>query len=243
LSILRFLQRAQAPTKRILAMVELPPWIIEESELLIPAMSTHSFLKAALRHADIPNLGLTVGEEAIDKLGLFGRLVRGAPTLGGALECAARNCSTLTSSGPVWLRLRGDRAEFCKAATAHFDPSDVGRQQASHLTLGVMIAIVRLAAGPSWRPTEVHLQSDEAPALRDAESLASAHIVFRQPATMITIPRTLLDAPLPRLSATEMAMDVDEWESSAPARDFAGSIPCPPENTFRASGRRPSLSV
>jgi hypothetical protein len=222
-SILRFLQRVDAPADRILATVELPWWITEEEEVFIPATVTHRFLKAALRYTDIPNLGLTVGEEAIiDGLGLFGRIVRGGPTLGAALSSFSRCISMLTSSGPAWLRPRGDRVEFCKVAIARFDPSDIGRQQINHFCLGAMIGIVRLAAGPSWQPAEVHLQTDEVPELRDAESLASAHVVFRQAATMITIPLTLLDARLPPLSASETAMGLEKWELSGPARDFGG---------------------
>jgi len=106
-----------------------------------------------------------------------------------------------------------------------FDPRDVAWQQDNHFCLGLMIGIVRLAAGPSWRPAEVHLQTDEAPGLRDAESLASARIVFRQPESMIAVPRGLLAAPLPPSPATALTTDVvEEWESSPAAPDFAGSV-------------------
>jgi AraC-like DNA-binding protein len=88
-----------------------------------------------------------------------------------------------------------------------------------------MLGLVRLAAGPSWRPAEVHLQTDESPALRDAESLAGARIAFRQRATMIAIPRALLAAPLPPPSPNAVPGGVVEaWKSSAPVREFVGSI-------------------
>jgi AraC-like DNA-binding protein len=88
-----------------------------------------------------------------------------------------------------------------------------------------MIGVVRLAAGPSWRPAEVHLWTDEAPELRDAHTLADTRVAFRQTETMITIPRALLATRLPPIPRTEIPMDlVEEWTSSAPARDFAGSI-------------------
>ena len=103
---------------------------------------------------------------------------------------------------------------------ARSDPRDVAWQQDNHFSLGLMIAAVRLAAGPSWRPAEVHLQTDEAPGLRDAESLASARVAFRQPETTVAIPRALLAMRLfPR--PAEIPTD---WKASAPARDFVGSI-------------------
>ena len=111
------------------------------------------------------------------------------------------------------------------AVSARFDPRDAAWQQDNHFSLGLMIAAVRLAAGPSWRPAEVYLQTDEVPALRAAEPLASARLAFRQPETMVAIPRELLAAPLPPVPVTEMPRDVvEDWKSSAPARDRAGSI-------------------
>jgi hypothetical protein len=54
----------------------LPPWITAEREALIPATSPAPSPRAAFRQADIPNLGLTVGERtAIDALGVFGSRV------------------------------------------------------------------------------------------------------------------------------------------------------------------------
>ena len=178
--IVAFLDRVGSSSP-FLATAGLPPWIATEaaSEALIPGTSPARLLGAALRHADIPNLGLTVGERTdIEILGTFGRLIRSAPTLGAALESAVRYSTTITSNRPLRLRPRGDRVDLCMSVADRFDPRDVAWQQDNHFCLGLMIAVVRLAAGPSWRPAEVHLQTDEAPGLRDAESLAGARIAF-----------------------------------------------------------------
>jgi AraC-like DNA-binding protein len=223
--ILAFLDRVGVPRDRLLATAQFPPWIMANGEALIPDAGPARLLGAALRHADIPNLGLTVGERTdFDLLGMFGRLVRSAPTLGTALESAVRYSPTITSDRPLRLRPRGDRVEFCMTIAARSDPRDVAWQQDNHYSLGLMIAAVRLTAGPSWRPAEVHLQTDEAPGLRDAESLAGARIAFRQPATMVAIPRALLATRLPPIPPAEIPMDVEDWKSSAPARDYARSL-------------------
>ena len=222
--ILGFLARVGASVDRVLATARLPLWITRESEALIPATSTIRIFRAA-SDTGIRNLGLTVGERTtIDTLGAFGRLIRSEPTLGAALKTAVRYSTIMTANRPLWLRPRGDRVEFCMTVGDRFDPRDVAWQQDNHFCLGLMIGVVRLGA-PNWRPAEVHLQTDEAPGLRDAESLASARIVFRQPETMVAVPRALLAAPIPRLLGTDGPMDdLAEWKSSAPARDFAGSI-------------------
>ena len=223
--IVDFLERVGIARDRLLATAKLPPWITTEREALIPGTSPARLLGAALRHADIPNLGLTAGERTdIEALGIFGRLIRSAPTLGAALESAARYSTTITSNRPLWVRPRGDRVDFCMTVLDRVDPRDVAWQQDNHFCLGLMIAVVRLAAGPSWRPAEVHLQTDEAPGLRDAASLAAARVAFRQPASMVAIPRALLATRLPPRPPTVPTDVVEEWKSSAPARDFAGSI-------------------
>jgi AraC-like DNA-binding protein len=173
------------------------------------------------------NVGLVAGERnGIQALGTFGRLIGGAPTLGAALESAARYSRAITSNRPVWLRPRGDLVDFCMAVEDGVDPRDVGWQQDDQFCLGLMISAVRLAAGPRWRPTEVCLQTGEAPGLRDAESLAGARIAFEQPATIVTIPRALLSAPLSRGPVADVLAEdvVGDWESSAPVHDFTGSV-------------------
>ena len=224
--IVAFLNRIGVSADRLLATAQLPAGVTAEREALIPGTSTVRIFGAALQETDIPNIGLTVGERSdIDTLGIFGRLIRSAPTLGAALKSAVRYSTTITSNRPLCLRPRGDRVELCMTVEDRFDPRDVAWQQDNHFCLGLMLGVVRLAAGPSWRPAEVHLQTDEAPGLRDAESLADCRVVFRQPETMVTIPRALLAAPLPPLPAIDVPTDVvEDWKSSAPARDFAGSI-------------------
>jgi AraC-like DNA-binding protein len=193
---------------------------------LIPGDTPVRLFAAASKRAEVPNLGLTAGERAtIDNLGMFGQLIRRAPSLGAALESAIRYQVMLTSRRPLSLRPRGDRVELHMTIVDRFDPRDVRWQQDNHFSLGLMIAVVRLALGPSWRPEEVHLQTDEDPALRDAESLAAARIAFRQPAIMLAIPRALLAEPMPPVAASEIPGTVIEnWKSSAPAHDFTACI-------------------
>ncbi len=225
--ILACLKTIGVSVNRLLTTAKLPAWITHrgQAESLIPARSTVRLLGPACRETGILNLGLTAGEQkGIASLGMFGHLVGSAPTLGAALELAVRHCRTITSNRPLWLRPHEDRVEFCMAVEDSFDPRDVAWQQDDHFCLGLMISAVRLAAGPRWRPTEVHLQTGEAAGLRDAETLADARIAFRQPATMVAIPRALLATPL-SLAVPDVGPDlIDDWESSAPVHDFAGSV-------------------
>ena len=185
-----------------------------------------SLLGPAVRETGIPNLGLRAAEEnGVGSLGVFGGLLGNAPTLGAALERAVRHHPTITSNRPLSLRPRGDRIEFSMKVAARFDPRDIGWQQDDHYSLGLMLSLVRMAAGPHWRPAEVHLQTDEAAGLRDAGSLADTRVMFRQPVTMVAVPRELLATPLLSIRAGQLSENaIDDWQSSAPVHDFAGSV-------------------
>ena len=226
LPIVDFLRHAGAPVERVLAIADLPPWITTDSEMLVPSLSSTRLRGAAARVLGMPNFGLKLGERtAVDGLGLFGTLLRRAPTLGAMLQAAVHYTPMLTSRERIRLRVAGNLVQFTRALIPALDPRDFTSQQTDHFILGLMIGLVRLAAGANWRPAEVHLQTDEAPVLRDAQSLAGARVAFRQPATMIAIPRALLTAPLappPRIEVAGAAMEA--WKSSRPARDFVGSI-------------------
>jgi len=223
--IVGFLGSVGVSTTRLLAKAGLPPWITSDGETLIPSRSVGSLLEAAARELEEPNLGLTDGERtSFEALGTFGRLARRAPTLGAALRTVVRYSAIFTSSGRMSLRPRGGLVEFRWALVPGFDPRDVAWQQTQLHTLGRMVALVRLGAGPGWRPAEVHLQTDEVAGLRDAASLAATRIAFRQSATMVAVPRALLAMQLPPPPPTDVPPDVEHWQSCAPARDFAGSI-------------------
>ena len=221
--ITAFLGRVGAPVESLLASAGLPAWVLGDPEGLIPTSSAVRLLNLAARTEGIENFGLQVGERAeIEALGVFGRLICGTATLGQALEVAVHNCPTFTSDGRMWLAMHEDDVELCQAFGKPFD----GWQQASHYALMLMLAMIRLGAGPTWRPAEVRLQSDESVALRDAEFLSAARLAFGQPATSIKIPRGLLDRPLERRGhgLRNADDDIDAWKASAPAGDFVASI-------------------
>jgi AraC-like DNA-binding protein len=218
-----FLERAGAPLQGLLGRTHLPAWALTDREALIPAFS----LVRLLAHAGVANVGLRSGEQAsIESLGIYGRLVRRSPTLRDALDAIVRHYPAFSSSGRIWLAFRGDDVDLCQTFAADFDLSEEGWQQATHYLLTLVLGVVRLGAGATWRPDEVRLQAHASPALRDAELLSGARLRFDQPLTAITLPRTLLDKRLPPAPSKldVPAATVEAWKASAPARDFAGSI-------------------
>lgn len=222
--ITAFLDREGASIESLLAKAGLPHWALTDPEALIPTSSAVRLLAEAAEGID--EVGVLSGYQAqIEALGTYGQLIRRSPTLGESLEQLVEHHSTFSSNVNMWIAHRETDFRLCQAFRARFDASDPGWQQASHYVLMLMIGVVRLGAGPDWRPREVQLQTDESPALRDAEALADARVSFAQPAMTITIPRALLDVPMSAPAAFDAAgQSLRAWKASAPSRDFVESI-------------------
>jgi hypothetical protein len=140
--IVGFLAGVGVSIDRVLARAQLPPWIMADTEALIPSTSTVRIFAAASPETGIANLGLTVGERTtIDNLGVFGRLIRSEPTLGAALKTAVRYSTMMTANRPLCLRPRGDRVGLFMTVADRFDPRNVAWQQDNHFCLGLMIGI------------------------------------------------------------------------------------------------------
>jgi len=221
--IVDFLAQVGTPIERLLEATGVPVSVLTDREALLPTASTARLMNEAARREGIPALGALAGEHAdLDRLGLFGRLIHDAPTLRRALRATVRNHPTFSSNGRMWLLARRDDVEFCQAFTSRFDDQ---WQHASHYVLMLMIGIVRLAAGPDWRPAVVQLQTSECAVLRDVGALSAAHVTFGQPYMSIRIPRALLDLPVrPAPQPIAVADRIVAWQASAPASNLVGSV-------------------
>src|SRR6185295_1640342 len=224
LPTMAFLRRIGAPVERHLARCGLPAWISTDPEALIPTSGVVRLLNEAARSEGIDDLGLRAGLEApVDAFGFLGRRVSRLPTLRQLLHVALRHHSAFSSSGRMWVDSQGEQVRVCLAFTACFDGD---WQQADHYVLMLILALLRLGAGATWRPAAVQLQTIQCDAVSNFEPLSTARINFAQPVTAVTFPRMLLDATLqpPRGDAGALDQGVDAWQASAPADDFIGSI-------------------
>src|SRR5262245_44584406 len=110
--IVAVLERVGAPVDRLLAKAGVPAWARANPEMLIPTWSTARLLAEGVRSQGIEDLGLRAGREArIESLGIFGRLIRRSRTLGEALQEVIMDHSTFSSTGQVWIRVRGEHVE------------------------------------------------------------------------------------------------------------------------------------
>jgi AraC-like DNA-binding protein len=219
--IVNYLEYVAAPVDTLLARCGLPRWVITDPEMLIPTSGAPRLLAEAARTQGIANVGAKAGQMAsIESLGVFGRLIRGARTLGAAVRTTVEHHPKFSSNGRMWLVDRGEQMELCQA----FHRFDEDWTQMSHYILMLMLNVLRLGAGPTWRPSAVQLQTAESAALRDVDAFSTAHVQFGQPSTAIVFPRALLANPVRSPRDLEGQEDLDAWSETAPLDDFVGSM-------------------
>jgi AraC-like DNA-binding protein len=157
-------------------------------------------------------------------MGSFGRLVASSLTTYHAFETCCRLIHLHNSGSHLSLTEAGDEVWFCHS---EFHSPKIGRRQKEQYVVMRMIDHVRLAAGPSWRPAKVCLQTRKAPERELREALGDPEIRIGQKFTGIAFPRALLAQPL-RQRATPSRDREEDAEAllrhTAPAASFVGTL-------------------
>src|SRR5262249_47329749 len=131
----------------------LSPRALENPESLFSFPGLARFLEEAARTQGIEDFGVRLGAASQpQQLGTFGRLIGQAFTLEEALDTAHRNYGNFSTGERPWL----SRAGGVVHVHNRFVPAaDDSWPQAAALALMLRLNLVRAAAGPAWRPTEV----------------------------------------------------------------------------------------
>ena len=146
--------------------------------------------------------------------------MRGAPTVGAALSVAARRGTHFNTGQRYWITVRGDSVwlQRCYARAL-----DVGRQQTLDFALAVILKLIRLGAGPGWRPTEIRF---EGPPPAHAERLASLapRVRFGERNGALNFPHAILALPLPAFAAPRESGRQTGRGGALPSPDLPGSL-------------------
>lgn len=220
-----FLERIGAPVERRMGEFRLPYQALSDPESLVPLNQALLFIDGSARREGLRELGVLVGRAThIPELGAFGRLVLGSLTLFDALTKVSQIIHLYNSAQHIWMDNWNGKARVCTAYGPNVGP---GRQHGEQYTLMLLIDCIRFAAGPAWKPVEIHL----APLLWDA--LAGHGDVFdgvpvrRQDVSAIIFDRALLSAPVERARLSRIEAEQREYDalvSTAPALEFPESI-------------------
>ena len=211
---------------RVAALLEraaLPADALRHGERLIPLRQAFRFLADTARSERLPDLGLLAGESAsIVSLGVAGRLLRHARTLGEGLAAFIRENAKFSSGERWWLDVANDRARLCHAFV---DPSWDGHDEAGQYGIALAVNLIRTVAGPGWSPSDVGLTGAPVGGLTERTTLLRGTcIAFHQLYSWVAFPSELLARPMPPDVTAGVPDDLDHWNDSAPAADFVGSV-------------------
>lgn len=224
-SAIAFMEEIEAPTERLLTEAKLPLSLLHEPEALLPLKHVFAFFEKTARAEGIGYFGLSVGQRTqISDLGALGRLLSHSPTLYDAIQTWTHMVSSYNSGEQIWLTEREEKVWLCQK---FMDGLDVGRHHAVHYSMLIMIHLVQLAAGFQWKPTEIHLETNDSHGLEQVEWLSDVKILLEQDATAIVLPRSLLSLLLKNLdeySNEQRDQDYETLRSSAPVKTFSGSV-------------------
>ncbi len=218
-----------APVERLLSGERLPPYILEETDSLIPSERFRAFCDRAARSEGIRNLGLLAGGRyGIRDLGRFGRIIGSKPALLSALRVCCQLVGAESSNVRPSLAVMNRDVRF--AFESHLSPGGSHFQNDLYRIL-TMLKVVWLAS-PGWRPGRIYLEGREPPEWNAdlAEQLGGAEVRFGAGFSGFFIPRwkmALRVSPdgLPEVSnGPPGGEDAQEILSDAPALDFAGSL-------------------
>jgi AraC-like DNA-binding protein len=143
------------------------------------------------------DVGLRIGEVSrLERLGAFGERLRRAPTVAAGIDLAVRQRH---NSGMRYVLSRRGAEVWLQR---HVAPAvRRGRAQDRDLSLMLAIRFLRLAAGPHWRPLEIHLEGSRPRYGEQLAELAVKGVRFGASHTTLVFPAVLLGLPLPRLHA------------------------------------------
>lgn len=162
---------------------------------LIPLSTGGLAFDRAARALGAPDLGVRVGERLdLEQVGEFPALVRATQTLGAALDTLVRNSARFNTGQRFWLDIHGAQVRLHRL---HARALAQGRAQGSDFALMIVLRLLRLAAGRTWRPTEIHFEGDPPEHAEQLAALAERSAFFRSPQTTLVFPQRLLALPMP----------------------------------------------
>ena len=121
-----------------------------------------------------------------NKLGQCGTLLE-------AIETLNRLLPRWVGKNRVWVVCEGQTAWVCNDAPDGFE---LQRDVAIQVGVFMLIALVRMAAGPDWKPRQVKLEMKPNNHHAGVEALSDAEVFFHPTLTAVAFPSKLLQQPL-----------------------------------------------
>lgn len=209
-------------SERVVGKAGLPMWQFHEPQARVPGAHFYRLFGHSARAAGDEKFGLLVPVYSpLSSMGSLGRRISRAVTVYDAIKSLAELVHRFSSNSKFWIVEGSENLWFFRE---RYLSADTGCRQVEIATLMWMTDVVRLGAGPGWRPPRICLEGNPIPGLDRREDFADIDIRCRQGLTAFAIPRSLLSLPINANGGAPGPAKDDGLLSEAPSNEFVGSL-------------------
>ena len=187
------MQQRGLEVERYLEQQWISPAQVDAGEGKIIKRQAWKMFQEVQRREGLESLGFLEGDSfSVDDLGELGSILRQSPTLQDAIDTFSQLIPSFAEGNTVWL----ERGPVISWLCCRTDGLDLEARVPDHFTIVVLSSLIRMAAGPRWRPEKVRFQSaftravDKVPLVGDLESQ------FEQVASAVAFRTELLARPI-----------------------------------------------
>lgn len=190
--IAEFMERQGGSIARVLTDVDLPFALLEQPEIVVPLREQFRFLERAAKETGDAYFGARLGQIVKSpNLSAFGAWVCSADTLQHAMTRAHAGLAVmLQTSTNLYVAREGDKVRW---SIEFVEPETDGRHHNELLGLGYMMDLVRVYAGPRWRPDVVMTALPSGEPRAALEDIVGTNVSHGHVMTSITFDEALLD--------------------------------------------------
>lgn len=203
------------PVEKTLKSVKLPTLPPDSPQLLLPELPCWQFIQSVSRKEGIPDFGLMAANStAHQDISTLTPLISDSTNLYDLLKRFCTVAPLQAYTAVYALEEQGDVVWFTRKGACLLE-EDI---QVQLFVIMGMIQLVQLAAGPDWRPAEIHFTFKRRAEVELAPELNPARILYSRGNPAIAVPRHLLPLPLPQL-ITPTESDTDKPAGLSPLPD------------------------
>jgi len=182
---------------------------LDEPETIVPAHQVWAFIGSAAEREGVDDFGLQAGSASIEAFGDFSHRLLQASNLNQGLKLFCQLARCEYSRADFYVSAKPASVWFCRGP---IDGSDVEKKHVELLVLTMMIATVRLIAGPDWRPPEIFVQTRDSRGVYGHESLLASDLHFGNRITAFEIHCYLLPRQMSPVAVPPSWSDYDRLD-------------------------------
>ncbi|MGD2025547.1 MAG: helix-turn-helix domain-containing protein [Methyloceanibacter sp.] len=207
---------------QLLELAGMPRWHHLDAGEMVSGHHYYRIMDWSARYLGDEEFGARIPQHApIISMGALGSAIRRSKSLYDAINSINKEYGQAANVAQFFTINTPTETHWC---FKHLFSQDDSVHQVNLATLQYMIDTVRLAAGPDWRPSRIHLARGKMPGQDHLEIFRDREIVYFQGMSGISIKKSLLPCQIPRERLKAGAESSGWSEIETPPDSFTGSL-------------------